>query len=100
MEYYVSAWSGISGISGISLRYANIYGPRQNPQREAGVIAIFCHRLLTGQSPIINGDGDQTPDYTYVEPVAAPNPPPLDPPALTRAVDGSPCDETPVHPPH
>jgi len=51
MEYYVNAWSGIFGISGISLRYANIYGPRQNPQGEAGVIAIFCHRLLTGQAP-------------------------------------------------
>jgi UDP-glucose 4-epimerase len=73
IEYYVNAWSGIFGISGISLRYANIYGPRQNPQGEAGVIAIFCHRLLTGQTPIINGDGEQTRDYTYVEDVAAAN---------------------------
>jgi UDP-glucose 4-epimerase len=73
MEHYVNAWSGIYGISGISLRYANIYGPRQNPQGEAGVIAIFCHRLLTGQIPMINGDGEQTRDYTYVEDVAAAN---------------------------
>jgi UDP-glucose 4-epimerase len=73
MEHYVNAWSGIYGISGISLRYANIYGPRQNPQGEAGVIAIFCHRLLTGQTPMINGDGEQTRDYTYVEDVAAAN---------------------------
>jgi UDP-glucose 4-epimerase len=73
MEHYVNAWSGIYGISGISLRYANIYGPRQNPQGEAGVIAIFCHRLLTGQVPMINGDGEQTRDYTYVEDVAAAN---------------------------
>jgi UDP-glucose 4-epimerase len=73
MEHYVNAWSGIYGVSGISLRYANIYGPRQNPQGEAGVIAIFCHRLLTGQIPVINGDGGQTRDYTYVEDVAAAN---------------------------
>jgi len=73
MEHYVNAWSGIFGISGISLRYANIYGPRQNPQGEAGVVAIFCHRLLTGQIPMINGDGKQTRDYTYVGDVAAAN---------------------------
>ena len=73
VEQYVAAWIGIYGISGISLRYANIYGPRQNPHGEAGVIAIFCHRLLTGQAPIINGDGEQTRDYVYVEDVAAAN---------------------------
>ena len=73
VEQYVAAWIGIYGISGVSLRYANIYGPRQNPHGEAGVIAIFCHRLLTGQAPIINGDGEQTRDYTYVEDVAAAN---------------------------
>ena len=87
MEYYVNAWSGIFGISGISLRYANIYGPRQNPQGEAGVIAIFCHRLLTGQSPIINGDGDQTRDYTYVEDVALANLRALERPDVTGAVN-------------
>ncbi|HKX03926.1 MAG TPA: NAD-dependent epimerase/dehydratase family protein [Methylomirabilota bacterium] len=87
MEYYVNAWSGIFGISGISLRYANIYGPRQNPQGEAGVIAIFCHRLLTGQSPIINGDGDQTRDYTYVEDVALANLRALERPDVTGPVN-------------
>src|SRR5262249_45351622 len=61
------------GISGISLRYANVYGPRQDPDGEAGVVAIFCRRLLTGQTPIINGDGDQTRDYVYVEDVADAN---------------------------
>jgi len=73
MEMYVSAWERIFGVSGISLRYANIYGPRQDPNGEAGVVAIFCHRLLTGQTPIINGDGEQTRDYVYVEDVAAAN---------------------------
>jgi len=87
IEYYVNAWSGIFGISGISLRYANIYGPRQNPQGEAGVIAIFCHRLLTGQTPIINGDGEQTRDYTYVEDVAAANLKALDHPEVTGPVN-------------
>ena len=73
MEQYLAVWQVIHGISGVSLRYANIYGPRQNPQGEAGVIAIFCHRLLTGQPAVINGDGEQTRDYTYVEDVAAAN---------------------------
>lgn len=87
MEHYVNAWSGIYGVSGISLRYANIYGPRQNPQGEAGVIAIFCHRLLTGQVPLINGDGGQTRDYTYVEDVAAANLKALEHPDITGPVN-------------
>jgi UDP-glucose 4-epimerase len=94
MEQYVSAWSGIYGISGISLRYANIYGPRQNPQGEAGVIAIFCHRLLTGQIPMINGDGGQTRDYTYVEDVAAANLKALEHPEVTGPVNISTGVET------
>ncbi|MEE4311809.1 MAG: NAD-dependent epimerase/dehydratase family protein [candidate division KSB1 bacterium] len=47
-------------------RYANIYGPRQNPRGEAGVVAIFTTRLLKGEQPVINGDGKQTRDYVYV----------------------------------
>jgi len=73
MELYVGAWTQIFGMSGISLRYANIYGPRQNHQGEAGVVAIFCHRLLTGQAPVINGDGEQTRDFVYVGDVARAN---------------------------
>ena len=73
MEHYVAALGAIHGWSAVSLRYANIYGPRQNPAGEAGVIAIFCDRLLQGQPPVINGDGAQTRDYTYVEDVAAAN---------------------------
>lgn len=97
MEHYVSAWSGIYGIAGISLRYANIYGPRQNPQGEAGVIAIFCHRLLTGQIPMINGDGEQTRDYTYVEDVAAANLRALEHPEVTGPVNVSTGVETSVN---
>jgi UDP-glucose 4-epimerase len=97
MEYYVNAWSGIYGISGVSLRYANIYGPRQNPQGEAGVIAIFCHRLLTGQIPMINGDGEQTRDYTYVEDVATANLKALERPEVTGPVNISTGVETSVN---
>ncbi len=73
MEHYLAAWGSIHGISGVSLRYANVYGPRQNPAGEAGVVAIFSHRLLTGQTPVINGDGEQTRDYVFVEDVADAN---------------------------
>ena len=73
VEMYLRAWAPLFGISGVSLRYANVYGPRQDPEGEAGVVAIFCHRLLTGQTPIINGDGEQTRDYVYVGDVAAAN---------------------------
>jgi UDP-glucose 4-epimerase len=55
------------------LRYANIYGPRQNPHGEAGVVAIFSERLLKGKQPLINGDGLQTRDYVYVGDVVEAN---------------------------
>ncbi len=54
------------GLEYTSLRYANVYGPRQDPHGEAGVVAIFATRLLRGQTAIINGDGEQTRDYVYV----------------------------------
>jgi len=73
MEHYVAALGAIHGWSAVSLRYANVYGPRQNPAGEAGVIAIFCDQLLRGEPPVVNGDGTQTRDYTYVEDVAAAN---------------------------
>lgn len=56
-----------------SLRYANVYGPRQDPHGEAGVVAIFCTRLLQGQRAIVNGDGEQTRDYVYVGDVVRAN---------------------------
>lgn len=55
------------------LRYANVYGPRQNPHGEAGVVAIFTTKMLKGEQPIINGDGKQTRDYVYVGDVVAAN---------------------------
>lgn len=57
----------------VSLRYGNIYGPRQNPHGEAGVIAIFASKLFSNEQPVINGDGKQTRDYVYVSDVVAAN---------------------------
>jgi UDP-glucose 4-epimerase len=73
VEMYLAAWSGLFGTRVIALRYANVYGPRQNHAGEAGVVAIFCHRLLHGLAAVIHGDGAQTRDYVYVEDVAAAN---------------------------
>ena len=73
MELYIDAWGALWGMSGVSLRYANVYGPRQNPHGEAGVVSIFCHRLLAGEAPVINGDGLQTLDFVHVRDVAAAN---------------------------
>ena len=65
-ENYLYYFYKTSGLEYISLRYANIYGPRQDPYGEAGVVAIFSRRILEGKNPIINGDGLQTRDYVYV----------------------------------
>ena len=69
-ELYLACWESLHGLSGIVLRLANIYGPRQSPHGEAGVVAIFTERLLRGEPCIINGDGLQTRDYVYVGDVA------------------------------
>jgi UDP-glucose 4-epimerase len=69
-ERYLDCWAGLTGASALTLRLAKIYGPRQNPLGEAGVIAIFCHRLVRGEECVVNGDGEQTRDYVYVGDVA------------------------------
>jgi UDP-glucose 4-epimerase len=69
-ELYLDCWAGLHGARGVSLRLANVYGPRQNPEGEAGVVAIFTRRLLSGRACVINGDGEQTRDYLYVADVA------------------------------
>jgi len=61
------------GLSAIALRYANVYGPGQDPMGEAGVVAIFLHKMLGGGDPVINGDGRQTRDFVYVGDVARAN---------------------------
>jgi len=60
-------------VDGVALRYSNVYGPRQNPHGEAGVVAIFCSRILRGQPLIVYGDGKQTRDYVFVSDVARAN---------------------------
>jgi UDP-glucose 4-epimerase len=85
MEQYTFALGALHGWTAVSLRYANVYGPRQNPAGEAGVIAIFCTRLLGGEPCLVNGDGKQTRDYTYVADVAAANLAALERPRVTGA---------------
>jgi UDP-glucose 4-epimerase len=65
-ENYCALFTRLHGLSTISLRYGNVYGPRQDPLGEAGVIAIFCGKLLEGGRPKIFGDGKQTRDYVFV----------------------------------
>jgi UDP-glucose 4-epimerase len=65
-EGYVSLYGRLYGLSGISLRLGNVYGPRQDPHGEAGVVAIFCTALLGDGRPRVFGDGEQTRDYIYV----------------------------------
>ena len=72
-ERYLYFYEQQYGIPYVALRYANVYGPRQNPHGEAGVIAIFAQRLLDGQPAVINGDGLQTRDYVFVADVARAN---------------------------
>jgi len=72
-EHYLFYYKAIHGLDSVALRYANVYGPRQNPQGEAGVVAIFATRLLDGAPTIINGDGKQSRDYVFVGDVVAAN---------------------------
>jgi UDP-glucose 4-epimerase len=73
VEHYVALYRQTFGLDTTILRYANIYGPRQDPRGEAGVIAIFAGLMLTGRSPVINGTGEQERDYVYVGDVARAN---------------------------
>jgi len=73
VENYLYIYKKNHGIDYVSLRYANVYGPRQDPQGEAGVISIFMNKLLGKISPIIYGDGEQTRDFVYVRDVASAN---------------------------
>ncbi len=72
-EKYLFYYKAVYGINHVILRYANVYGPRQNPHGEAGVVAIFCSKMLKGEQPVINGDGKQTRDYTFVGDVVQAN---------------------------
>jgi UDP-glucose 4-epimerase len=65
-EGYLSLYERLHGLSTVALRLGNVYGPRQDPLGEAGVVAIFCGALLEGRTPRVFGDGEQTRDYVYV----------------------------------
>ena len=73
IEKYLNFYQVEYGLNYTILRYANVYGPRQNPLGEAGVVAIFTNKLLQAEQPIINGDGSQTRDYVFVEDVVKAN---------------------------
>jgi UDP-glucose 4-epimerase len=72
-EQYCELFTRLHGLSTVSLRYGNVYGPRQDPHGEAGVVAIFCGILLNGGRPKIFGDGKQTRDYVFVSDVVDAN---------------------------
>ena len=73
IEKYLHYYGRIYGLDYVSLRYANVYGPRQNPEGEAGVISIFCTKILNNEPCLIYGDGTQTRDYVFVSDVAEAN---------------------------
>ena len=73
IDQYLGFFRAVHGIKAVSLRYANVYGPRQRKDGEAGVVAIFAGALLDGETPRINGSGEQTRDYVFVEDVVRAN---------------------------
>ena len=73
VEYYLAYYARTHGLDTVTLRYANVYGPRQDPNGEAGVVAIFCQRLMESSPLTVYGTGQQTRDYVFVTDVAAAN---------------------------
>jgi UDP-glucose 4-epimerase len=73
VEHYVRVYHRNHGLDAVILRYGNVYGPRQAPHTEAGVVAIFCTRMLGNQPCVVFGDGKQTRDYVYVSDIARAN---------------------------
>jgi UDP-glucose 4-epimerase len=72
-EHYLYYYRMVRGLEYVALRYSNVFGPRQDPHGEAGVVAIFCNRLLSGTPLTIFGDGEQTRDYVFVRDVVSAN---------------------------
>ncbi len=73
VEKYLFYYKEVCGLDYVALRYSNVYGPRQDPHGEAGVVAIFSQKMLANEQPLINGDGNQTRDFVYVKDVAEAN---------------------------
>jgi len=82
VELYLNYYRAEFGLDYVALRYSNVYGPRQDPHGEAGVVAIFSEKMLAGGDPVINGDGGQTRDFVYVADVVDAN---------LRAMEGGYC---------
>ena len=72
-EFYLNYYREIHGLEYVALRYGNVFGPRQDPHGEAGVVAIFSSRLLSGEPLTLFGDGEQTRDYTFVRDIVSAN---------------------------
>ena len=73
VEHYLEIYGRSHGVAFTALRYPNVFGPRQDPFGEAGVVAIFAGRMLAGERPVINGSGDQERDFVHVSDVALAN---------------------------
>lgn len=84
VEHYMHYFRSVHGLSAVALRYANVYGPRQNSMGEAGVVAIFIDKKLRGEQATINGDGEQTRDFVFIDDVVAANM------EVTESQDGGP----------
>src|SRR5262249_51262875 len=95
-EEYLALYQRAFGASALALRYANVYGPGQDPFGEAGVVAIFLEKMLSGADPGINRDGEQTRDHGHVSDVARINAPAGESPA-TRAPNVGAARATPVN---
>jgi len=73
-EHYMGAFGQVYGLETVTLRYFNVFGPHQDPTSHySGVLAIFCRKMLAGEQPTINGDGEQTRDFTYIDNVVHAN---------------------------
>jgi UDP-glucose 4-epimerase len=97
-ELYGDVYSQAYGLEFVALRYSNVYGPRQDPHGEAGVVAIFTEKMLRGEVPTINGDGAQTRDYVYVADVVAANLAAITaPPGAYNVGTGTECDVNELH---
>ena len=97
VEHYMTYFREVLGLSTVALRYANVYGPRQNSKGEAGVIAIFAERMLRGEAVTINGSGEQTRDFVYVGDVVAANMAMIERPDLSGAFNVGTGVETSVN---
>jgi len=97
-EIYGGVFAQLNDLEFVALRYSNVYGPRQDPHGEAGVVAIFSERLIRGQPTRIFGDGSQTRDFVYVDDVVAANVAAMSgPPGAYNVGTGETCDVNQLH---